>query len=500
MRRNIRCMPSKGPPEQGGISTISAAESSAAPLGTRRGTAWRWAVVIIPGFILYFIPITSLTADQRHLLAFFISTVISLTVQPIAMGASILTAMTALVLTGTLPAPVVLAGFADPTVWLIFTAFLFSRAVTETRLGARVAYLFIQRFGRSALTLSYSIALSDLVLAPFVPSDTARGGGIIAPITRSVAGVLGSEPGTNSARLGGFLVLVAFHTTYVASAMFLTGMASNPLMADFALKIAHVEMNWIRWFAGAIVPGSISIVLVPLLLYRIYHPVITDTQAARDHARHELQHMGRLSKRERSLGVIMLLAMCGWITSPCHHIPNAFVALAGVSAILITRVLSWDSLLGETKAWDALVWFAPVIMMAGELNKRGVIQTLSQSMFQFSRLLPWFLAVLFLVTAYLYVHYGFASMTAQITALYPGFLFAALASGAPPLLAALMLAYFSNLNAGLTHYGTESAPVYFGLGYVSQADWWKIGLLISILTLFIWAGIGMLWWRTGGYW
>jgi divalent anion:Na+ symporter, DASS family len=285
-------MPSKGPPEQGGISTISAAESSAAPLGTRRGTAWRWAVVIIPGFILYFIPITSLTADQRHLLAFFISTVISLTVQPIAMGASILTAMTALVLTGTLPAPVVLAGFADPTVWLIFTAFLFSRAVTETRLGARVAYLFIQRFGRSALTLSYSIALSDLVLAPFVPSDTARGGGIIAPITRSVAGVLGSEPGTNSARLGGFLVLVAFHTTYVASAMFLTGMASNPLMADFALKIAHVEMNWIRWFAGAIVPGSISIVLVPLLLYRIYHPVITDTQAARDHARHELQHMG----------------------------------------------------------------------------------------------------------------------------------------------------------------------------------------------------------------
>ena len=463
-------MPSKRPPEQGGINTISAAESSAAAVDTRRRTAWRWAVVLVPGLILYFIPITSLSADQRHLLAFFISTVISLTVQPIAMGASILTAMTALVLTRTLPATVVLAGFADPTVWLIFTAFLFSRAVTETRLGARVAYLFIQRFGQSALTLGYSIALSDLVLAPFVPSDTARGGGIISPITRSVAGALGSEPGTNSGKLGGFLVLVAFHTTYVASAMFLTGMAANPLMADFALKIAHVEMTWIRWFAGAIVPGSISIILVPLLLYRIYHPAITETQAARDHARQELQHMGRLSKRERTLGVIMLIVMCGWITSPWHHIPNAFVALAGVSAILITRVLSWDSLLRETKAWDALIWFAPIIMMAAELNKRGVIQTLSQSMFQFSRLLPWFLALLFLVAAYLYVHYCFASMTAQITALYPGFLLAALASGAPPLLASLMLAYFSNLNAGLTHYGTGSAPVYFGLGYVSQAD------------------------------
>ena len=416
------------------------------------------------------------------------------------MGASILTAMTALVLTGTLPAAEVLAGFADPTVWLIFTAFLFSRAVTDTRLGARVAYLFIRRFGRSALTLGYSLAFSDLVLAPFVPSDTARGGGIISPITRSVAGALGCEPGTNSGRTGGFLVLVAFHTTYVASAMFLTGMASNPLMADFGLKIAHVEMNWIRWFWGAIVPGSVSILLVPLLLYRIYHPAITDTGAARDHARRELEHMGPLSQRERRLGVIMVLVMCGWITSPWHHIPNAFVALAGVSAILIARVLNWSDLLGESKAWDALVWFAPLIMMAGELNKRGVIQTLSQSMFQFSRLLPWFWALIFLVAAYLYVHYGFASMTAQITALYPAFLFAALASGAPPLLAALMLAYFSNLNAGLTHYGTGSAPVYFGLGYVSQADWWKVGFLISILILIIWVGIGMLWWKAIGYW
>lgn len=467
---------------------------------TPRATAWRWVVVLIPGLVLYFVPITSLNDDQRHLFSFFVATIISLIVQPIAMGASILTAMTLLVLTGTLPPNVVLSGFADPTVWLIFTAFLFSRAVTDTRLGARVAYLFIRRFGRSALTLGYSIAFSDLVLAPFVPSDTARGGGIISPITRSVARALGSEPGTESGRIGGFLVLVAFHTTYVASAMFLTGMASNPLMADFALKIAHVDMTWIRWFVGAIVPGGISILLVPLVLYRIYPPAMTDTQAARDHAREELQHMGSLSHRERRLGVIMLLVMAGWITSPWHHIPNAFIALGGVSAILITRVLAWDDLLGERKAWDALVWFAPLIMMAGEMNKRGVIQVLSQSMFQFSRLLPWVLALLFLTAAYLYVHYAFASMTAQITALYPAFLLAALASGAPPLLAALMLAYFSNLNAGLTHYGTGSAPVYFGLGYVSQTTWWKIGFLMSLLVLIIWIGIGMLWWKAIRYW
>jgi DASS family divalent anion:Na+ symporter len=134
------------------------------------------------------------------------------------------------------------------------------------------------------------------------------------------------------------------------------------------------------------------------------------------------------------------------------------------------------------------------------LNKRGVIQSLSQSTFGYVRSLPWLLALVLLVIAYVYVHYGFAGMTAQVTALYPGFLVAALTAGVPPLVAGLAFAYFSNLNAGLTHYGTGSAPVYFGVGYINQSTWWKLGFLLSILILAVWLGIGMVWWRVIGYW
>ena len=60
----------------------------------------------------------------------------------------------------------------------------------------------------------------------------------------------------------------------------------------------------------------------------------------------------------------------------------------------------------------------------------------------------------------------------------------------PPLLAALPLAYFSSLNAATTHYGTGSAPVFFDAGYVRQADWWRIGFLISVVEVVIWMGVG----------
>ncbi len=458
----------------------------------------RWAVVLAPGLLLYFLPLPDLNEPQRHLLGIFVATIVALVAQPVRMGVTVIIAMTLLALTGTLPPAKVLSGFSNVTVWLVFTAFLFSRAFTQTGFGTRVGYLFIQRFARSPLSLGYSIAAADLSLAPFIPSDTARGGGVIFPVVRSVATDFGSEPGPTARRMGAFLTLVAFHATYTASAMFLTGMAANPLIAEFALKIAHVELTWGTWFKGAIVPGLISLIVVPALIQRLARPEIGDTEPARALARKELARMGPLQRSEKWLVAIMLCVMAGWVTSPWHGVSNTFVAMAGLAAILLARVLTWEDLLAEQKAWDALIWFAALVMMADQLNEIGVIKILSMKLFGLMGGWPWPVLLFVLVAGYCYIHYAFAGMTAQVTALYPGFLGAALAGGVPPLAAALPLAYFSSLNAAMTHYGTGSAPVYFGAGYVRQGEWWRIGFLISLVNLVIWMGIGMWWWKLVG--
>ena len=332
------------------------------------------------------------------------------------------------VLTGTLTAARVLAGFGNVTVWLVFTAFLFSRAVTQTGFGTRVGYGFIERFGRTPLRLGYSLAAADLVLAPFIPSDTARGGGVVFPITRSVAGAFGSEPGPTAKKIGAFLVLVSFHTTYTASAMFLTGMAANPLIAEFAYKIGHVELTWGRWLAGSIVPGFLTLAIVPWLLFRLVRPEIQHTEEARDMARRELARRGPMQREEKWLVAIMLGVMAGWVTSPWHGVSNTFVALTGLCALLLARVISWDDLLAEHRAWDALIWFAPLVMMSDAMNENGAIKVLSGGLFGVMHGWAWPLALGALVTAYCYVHYGFASMTGHVTALYPAFLAATLAA------------------------------------------------------------------------
>ena len=461
---------------------------------------WRWAVVLIPGCALYSFPLPGLNHAQAHLLGVFVATIIALVAQPVPMAVSTLLAMTLLALTRTLPPAKVLSGFSNVTVWLIFSAFLFSRAVIATGFGARVAYLFIQRFAHTPLRLGYALASADLVLAPFIPSDTSRGGAIVFPIARSVSLAFDSEPGPTAARIGSFLMLVCFHTTYTASAMFLTAMASNPLIADFAHKVGGVELTWMRWFQGSAVPGFLTLAVVPWLLDRWVKPEIRDTAPARRLAREELARMGPLQAKEKRLVTILCLTMAGWVTSPWHGVPNTFVALGGLSAILLTRVLKWDDILSERRAWDALIWFAVLVMMADALNEAGVIKIFSGRLFGVMHGWPWPAVLLLVVIAYYYIHYSFASMTAHVLALYPGFLAAAVAGGVPPLLAALPLAYFSSLNAATTHYGTGSAPVFFEAGYVRQGDWWRFGFLISLVDMAIWLGVGMPWWKLVGVW
>ena len=92
-----------------------------------------------------------------------------------------------------------------------------------------------ERFGRTPLRLGYSLAAAVGAGAVHSERHGARRRRDF-PVTRSVATAFGSEPGPTARKMGSFLMLVSFHTTYTASAMFLTGMAANPRLPSSLAK------------------------------------------------------------------------------------------------------------------------------------------------------------------------------------------------------------------------------------------------------------------------
>ncbi len=252
--------------------------------------------------------------------------------------------------------------------------------------------------------------------------------------------------------------------------------------------------------AASFVPGLLSLLFLPWFLHHLQPPQNADTTHAQNFARSKLEEMGPASRAEKFLIATLILVIAGWMTSPWHGIGNTVVALTGVCVLLLSRVLDWDDILENKRAWEALIWFAALLMMADQLSRQGVMQILFGPVFATIQGWPWAFGLAALVLAYFYAHYGFASLTAQISALYAIFLAAAIAIGSPISLAVWTLAFSSNLNAGITHFGTGSAPIYFGEAYVSQRAWWSIGLVVSFVNLAVWFGIGSIWWSVIGLW
>ncbi len=467
----------------------------------------RFAIPLIIGLMIWFMPPPSgVEVEAWHLLAIFVATIVGIIAKPLPMGAvaiiGILMCSFALPGTNKEALGTALSGFSNLVIWLIVMAFFISRGFIKTRLGERIAYMFMSKLGKKTLGLSYGLIATDLVLSPAIPSNTARGGGIIYPILRSIAAAYGSEPDDGTAgKIGAFLVKASFQGLVITSAMFLTAMAANPLAATLAADNAGVEITWGGWALAALVPGVISLLLIPWLLYKLDPPEIKETPKAAEIAKKKLAEMGSMKSTEWiMLGVFVLLIVLWIFGKQLGGIYSTTAAVIGLALLLLTGVLKWSDILNERGAWDTLVWFAALVMMASELNSLGLIPWFGDKMGTIVAGNGWVLAFLILSLAYFYSHYLFASNTAHVSAMYAAFLVVAIAAGTPAMLAALVLAFFSNLFSSMTHYGTGPAPVFFGSGYVEMGDWWKSGFIVSVVNIVIWLGIGGLWWKILGLW
>ena len=463
---------------------------------------WKAGIPILVAVLVYFLPVPDgVEPTGMRMLGIFLGTIVALILQPLPTSSVALIGMAAAMLTKTESAAKALAGFSNTTVWLIVAAFFIAEGFLLTGLGKRIALLFVTRLGKSTLGLSYGMALTDLILAPATPSNTARCGGVVYPVVASLSQLEDShpEPEESRKRLGAFLTLTALQVNTVTSAMFLTAMAGNPVAQEAAKKLG-VEISWGRWALAAIVPGLVSLIAVPWVMSKIYPPTVTKTPEAPQLARDQLREAGPMSRKEWIMAGTFVLLLVLWCLGDMLKIDATTAAFTGIAVLLITGVLTWKDLADNASAWTTLVFFGVLVGMAAELNALGVIDWIGDSVAGSVDALPWLVAFAILTLVYFYSHYLFASNTAHIVAMYAVFVGAAIATGAPPLFAALVFGFIGNLFGGLAHYSSGPAGVVFGSGYVKTGELFRIGFAISIVNILIWTLIGGGWMKLIGIW
>ncbi|MDG2959690.1 DASS family sodium-coupled anion symporter [Bisgaard Taxon 10/6] len=456
-------------------------------------------IPIMLAVIIWFIPIPEGLAPKAwHMFAIFAATIVAILTQPLPSGAVMLIALCVSIFTGTLTDKQALSGFASGTVWLIFCAYILSLGFVTSGLGKRIAYKMLSLFGGSSLGIAYSLGVSDLIMAPAMPSVTARSGGIIFPIAKSINDVLGSYPGESGKKIGDFLIMVCYQFTPITGAMFLTGMAANPLVGDLAKKNFGLDITWTGWFVAAVVPMLICFVIMPLLAYKILNPSLKRTPEAKVMGKRSYAELGPMTVAEKKVFGGFFLALAGWGTSLITGFSATSVGLALAAYLFATNAVSWKDLLKDHAAWDTVIWFGAIIALAGGLSELGFIKWMTAILGNAMQGVGAIETFVVLGLLYIYLHYLFATATGHVAALYAPFVATAIAVGAPPMMVAICFGIFSNLMWSTTEYGGGPGPIYFAQGYFDRLRFYKINFVLVSVNVLIVFTIGLAWWKLLG--
>lgn len=255
-----------------------------------------------------------------------------------------------------------------------------------------------------------------------------------------------------------------------------------------------------QWFLAAIVPGIISLILVPFILYKIYPPKIKETPNAHAWADKKLKSLGKMTAAEEIMLVVFVLAVALWLVGPKIGIDATEVSFIAVALLLITGVINVKDMLNQSFAWNILTWLSVIMLMSQKLMTLGFFPWFSKTLGSALHGVSWIWVLVILFLVYFYLHYLFPSVSTQISALYAGFLSVAIGAGVPPLMAALMLAFDGSLYLSTSNYSAGPAALLSSTGYVSNKDWWKLSAIIGIVLNIIWLGGGLLWTKIIGYW
>jgi len=442
---------------------------------------------------IWFTPIPEgLTAPAWHLFAVFVASIAAVLTGAFPLLTSTMLAVAAVVLTGTIPAAKAFSGFANASVLLVVIAFLVAQAVVKSGLGRRISLFMVSRFGGSAHGLAYSIVLTDAVIAPAFPSNTARGG-VLFPIVLSVAQGSGSRPDDpQGRRLGAYLMFCSMASLAVSSALWMTATSANPIgiqvVRDFGLDI-----NFGKWFLAASVPALTAILLLPRIVARLFPPGVGETPEAPAAARRELAGLGPLSRDERITAVVFVMMVAGWIFADALKLNVTSIAFAGLGLLLLANVLTVDDIALQGDTLVTFLWLAVLFAMSGQLNELGFMGYAGQRLASHMGGLSWPVTYVTLIVLYVAIHYMFVSQSSQVLALLGVFLDVGVRGGVPAPLMAFALLFASSYFSVITPQAGSQNVIFVGSGYLTQKELYRLGLLITLFFMAVFLTVGTVW-------
>lgn len=420
-----------------------------------------------------------LTPAGQKALAVFLPCLVYWVTNVIPLVVTSLLAMTLIPLTGVLSAKDTYALFGNEAVFFILGVFILAAALMKCGLSTRLALTMLRRFGRTPTRLLLSLFLMNALLSFFMSEHAVAA--MTFPITLEIATVLRLRP--RQSNYGRALFIAMAWGTQIGGIATLLGGGRAPLAIGMLREATGQTFSFLEWSLTAWPIVVVLLVAGWVILIRWFPVDIDSVRAADEIIDEKVLRMGRMSLRERLIGLVMLATLAVWVVGG-EELGLATVALGAVVVIFALQLLKWPDVEPYVN-WGVLLMYGGAIALGSALNRSGAAGWIASVTLSRWATRPY--EVIAIISAVGIVLTEAMSHSAVVALLMPVALGIATQYGIDPRIMAPAVALPSGLAFTLP-VGTPGNAIAYSSGYMNLRDMLIPGALLVIVA---WAAFNL---------
>ena len=306
-----------------------------------------------------------LSPEGQKALAVFLLCLVLWMTSMMPLAATSLLAMVLLALTHVLTTQQTYALFGNEAVFFILGAFLLAATLMKCGLSTRIALTILRRFGHTPKRLLLSLFLMNAVMSFFMSEHGVAA--MTFPITLEIARVLRLKP--RQSNYGKALFIAMAWGTQIGGIATLLGGGRAPLAIGMLRDASGQSFSFVQWSLTAWPIVAALLVAGWIIIIRWFPIDIDSVRAADEIIEEKVLRMGRMSVRERAIGIIMLITLAIWIIGG-EELGLANVALGSAITIFALQLARWTDVEPYVN-WGVLFMYGGAIVLGSALHRSG---------------------------------------------------------------------------------------------------------------------------------
>jgi sodium-dependent dicarboxylate transporter 2/3/5 len=401
-------------------------------------------------------------------------------------------ALALLSLTRAVPTDQAFSAFGSPAVFFILGALILAGALMRSGLSTRLALVFLRRFGRSSRALLLAVLFGGALLSFVMPEHAVAA--LLLPIVSEVAEALNLVP--KESRYGQGLFLALAWGTIIGGVSTFLGGARNVLAVAMLQERYGLSISFFDWMI-AVVPIVVVLLLCAALLMASFFSrgEVAHVGTAREVMEARIKRMGKISKREKRVGVVMGLTILTWVLFN-EQIDLATTALLAAVLLFLLKLVDWKSVQGYVN-WGIVLMYGGAIALGISLMETGATEWLAMTLINQLHVSPWMVAMVLVVLTFVLT--AVISNAAVVAMLLP----VAFSIGEQFGLGSILVVYLIAVPSGLDFclpIGTPPNAIAYASGYLRSETMIRVGIILSVVTWLIFTLMMRFYWPLLGLW